>query len=385
MKTMSKAGELAERYGITRGGGAWPLLNEHCPVARVNPGFSPERVMELSEREPEALLQSPLIWECLVCGLCRELTGGRVEMSRFIRDVRRLAREKENTPAEVHGGSLLSVQRLSKNPQLKQARTGRTGWIKKPLEVSFNKGKYLYWVGGAPFFAVVMPDVGQTSLDSARAAILLLNRLGIKPVVLEDERFSGHDLLWTGDREGFLELARQNLEAVARSGAETVIVSSPGDHHALSKSYVEYIGSAGFEVRHITEFVAERLDGLRFNPWRKRVTYHDPCWLGRGMGVYDAPREILRAIPGVELIEMKNNRGLASCCGTSCWSNCTKYSKLMQVNRLQEAVQAGAETLVTACWECGIHFRCTIRPEAWRQVSIAIEDLILRAASLVME
>jgi Fe-S oxidoreductase len=285
------------------------------------------------------------------------------------------------TPSEVYGGAVMSIERISKNPHLNQARTG---WIKKPLEVSFKRGKYLYWVGGAPFFAAILPDIGQVSLDSARAAILLLNKLGIKPVILENERFSGHDLLWTGDRDGFLELAGLNIEAIMETGAETVIVSSPQDYHTLSKSYVEHVGNICFEVRHITDFIAERIDGLKFSPWRKRVTYHDPCWLGRGMGVYDAPRKILRSIPGVELVEMKNSRELSSCCGTSCWSNCTNYSKLMQVNRLEEAFRSGAEAIVTACWECEIHFFCTLRPQAWKEVSIEVEDLILRAGSLVL-
>lgn len=378
---MDEIRKLAEHYGLLKGKGEFQLLSERCPVALVNPQFSPARIVELVDGEPESLIESPLIWQCLICGLCRELTGGGVDMSRFIRDVRILARGTGKTPSEVYGGAIMSIERISKSSQLKQARTG---WITKPLNVSFKKGKYLYWVGGAPFFDAIMPDIGKVSLDSARAAILLLNKLGIKPVILENERFSGHDLLWTGDRDGFLEFAGLNIEAIVETGAETVIVSSPHDYHTLSKSYVEHTGKVGFEVRHITEFVAERIDGLKFNPWKKKITYHDPCWLGRGMGIYDAPREILRAIPGVELVEMKNTREHSSCCGTSCWSNCTGYSKLIQINRLKEAVQSGAETLVTACWECEIHFLCTLRPQAWKEVTIEVEDLILRAGSLVI-
>jgi Fe-S oxidoreductase len=123
---------------------------------------------------------------------------------------------------------------------------------------------------------------------------------------------------------------------------------------------------------------------LEFSESGKRVTYHDPCRLGRGMKVYDAPREILRAIPGLELVEMKNKRELSSCCGTSCWINCGGYSKLMQVNRLKEAAASGAEALVTTCWECAIHFRCTLRPEAWQQTSMEVEDLTVLAVSLLL-
>jgi Fe-S oxidoreductase len=100
------------------------------------------------------------------------------------------------------------------------------------------------------------------------------------------------------------------------------------------------------------------------------------------MDVYDAPRDILRAIPGLELVEMKNTREFSACCGTSCWTNCNRYSKLMQINRLREAADVGAETVVTTCWECAIHFQCATRPEAWRQVAMDVKDLIVLAESL---
>jgi len=355
-------------------------LNEACPVARVNPEFSPERIALLAEEDPGELVKSPLIWECLTCGLCRIVTAGRVDMSGFVRDLRRQAANGGFTGTETHGGMLITAQRLSADTALKPRRTG---WITPSLKVKSRKGKYLYWVGGAPFLDAVMAELKPTTLDSARAAILLLNRLGVEPVVLEDERFSGHDLLWTGDIKRFHKLADQNLMAIKGSGAKVIVVSSPEDYHTLAKSYGEYCGGVDAEVCHVTEFIAERLSELRFREWRQRVAYHDPCRLGRGMGVYDPPREILRAIPGLELVEMKDTREFSACCGTSCWTNCNRYSKLMQINRLREAVAVGAESLVTPCWECTIHFRCAIRSEAWRQVSVDVRDLTVLAASLL--
>jgi len=379
---MNEIGALVEKYNIYNGKMAVQRLNESCPVAMVTPGFSPERIIDLSKNDPGALLKSTLIWECLACGLCRQLTDGKVDMSRFIREVRIHAAAGGYFGTETHGGLLMSVQRINATSAL---HPKRTDWITKPLRVVHGKGKYLYWVGGAPFFSAVMPELGSAALDSARAAILLLNHLGVKPVVLEDERFSGHDLLWTGNKEGFLALARKNLKAIMGSGADVVIVSSPEDYYTLGRSYREYCGDFDFEVCHITEFIAKHLDRLKFREWKKRVTYHDPCRLGRGMGIYDAPREILMAIPGIELVEMKNTRELSLCCGTSCWINCNRYSKMMQVNRLHEAAATGAEILITTCWECAIHFYCAIRPEAWRQVSMDIKDLVTMAASLSLE
>jgi Fe-S oxidoreductase len=100
------------------------------------------------------------------------------------------------------------------------------------------------------------------------------------------------------------------------------------------------------------------------------------------MGVYEAPREFLHAIPGVDLVEMENTREFSACCGTSCWTNCNRTSKRMQISRLKEAEAVGVGTLVTSCWECAIHFRCATRPEAWKQVSLEIRDLIELVAAL---
>lgn len=377
---MVEVERLIEEYNIHDVRKHAQRLSEACPVAAVNPEFSPEKIAVLAEEDLKGLLKSQLIWECLTCGLCLEATGGEVNMSHFIRDMRAKASDHGFHGTETHGGMLITMQRLSTKPMLKPERTS---WITEQLQVESRKGKYLYWVGGAPFFDAQMPELKPTAIDSARAAIQLLNKLGIKPVVLEDERFSGHDLLWTGDNSGFRSLADQNLMAIRKSGAKMVIVSSPEDYYTLVKSYGEYCGGLDFEVCHITEFIARNLSELKFCEWKKLVTYHDPCRLGRGMGVYDAPRDIIRAIPGVKLVEMENTRELSSCCGTSCWTNCNRYSKLIQINRLREAIDVGADALVTTCWECVIHFRCATRPQAWRQVFIDIRDLIVLIASLL--
>ena len=373
--------ELADKYGIQYVAEHAKELNAACPVAQVNPEFSPEKIALLVEdniANPDAGLLNKylLVWECLACGLCRKVSNGLVDMSRFIREVRAL----DSFSPDSHCGLLSSVQQLNAVDTLKPRRTD---WIDKSLKVDFKSGKYLYWVGGAPFFDVALPEMKSQALDSARAAIRLLNELRVKPVVLKDERFSGHDFLWTGNRDYFDDLVAQNIAAIEESEAETVIVSSPEDYYTLAMNYEELAGRLNFDVIHITEFVAENLDKLKFKEWKRKVAYHDPCRLGRGMGVYDAPRKILQAIPGVELVEMEHSRELAHCCGTSCWTNCNKYSKLMQINRLREAVDAGAETLITSCWECEIHFRCATRSEAWRQVDIDIQDIILLASSLL--
>jgi len=379
---VSRVTELAKQYGIDAARRQAEELRTACPVARVNKEFSPEKIAVLASGDPEHFLRSSAIWECLACGLCEELSAGAVDMSRFVREARILAAEAGSLGSETHGGLLMAAQRLDSTCAFGPKRAA---WISDSLQVSRSKGEYLYWAGGAPFFAAALPDLQPTAVESARSALRLLNHLGIRPVVLDSERFSGHDLLWTGNVEAFRRLAERNLEAIRESGARKLIVSSPEDYYTLAVSYRETFGGLGFEVCHISELLAENLSRLRFKEWKAVITYHDPCRLGRGMLVYDPPRELLRAIPGVRLVEMEHARERSLCCGTSCWTGCNRYSKLMQLGRLREAAATGAATLVTSCWECALHFRCAMRSSAWRQVRVQVADLVALAGELLQE
>jgi Fe-S oxidoreductase len=102
------------------------------------------------------------------------------------------------------------------------------------------------------------------------------------------------------------------------------------------------------------------------------VTFQDPCRLGRHLGIYDAPRETLGAVPGIELAEMRHSKQAAVCCAGGTWSNCDRFAKHVQVDRLREARATGAEVLVTACPKCQVHFRCAMKDPNLKD-DIAIE------------
>jgi len=114
----------------------------------------------------------------------------------------------------------------------------------------------------------------------------------------------------------------------------------------------------------MTEFLARELpaSGLEFKPSANgAVTFHDPCRLGRDSGIYEAPRDLLKTIPDVNLMEMGRNRANALCCGTSAWMECANCSRAIRLERLQEALDTGSSTMVTACPKCQIHFTCAQR------------------------
>ena len=329
-----------------------------CPVARELPGFSPRKMIKRALMDQDgSLLESHEIWSCLSCALCSSRCPVGIDFPEFIRLNRENARKSGNTPLESHHGVLQTIARL----QTRDVKQNRTEWAKGAGTFK-DTGDYFYFVGCLPYFDVTFSNLNFSSLDSARSVLGLLNRMGIEPVISENERCCGHDALWSGDETTFVKLGEMNLDVIKSSGAKTVIFSCPEGYYTFKNHYPKYFGELPFEVLHMTELLDRELPnaGLSFKtPPDGTVTFQDPCRLGRLSGNYNLPRNLLKLIPGIDFEEMGRNKENALCCGTSAWMECSGCSKNMQMVRLQEALQTGAETLITACPKCQTHFTCT--------------------------
>lgn len=232
-------------------------------------------------------------------------------------------------------------------------------------------------MGCLPYYDPLFKKMGVEGVAIAQATIKILNHLGIQPQVLADERCCGHDQLWEGDQETFHALAAINLENFKASGAKRIVTACPECARTLKIDYPQFIGDHNLEIRHITELLAESDITLQNNENgpENRITYQDPCNLGRHLGVYDQPRQVLADF-GFELVEMDRTQNSSLCCGTSCWRACGQVSKAIQVERLKEARATGADQLVTACVKCQIHFKCAQNdPIQGDQIEIDICDI----------
>jgi heterodisulfide reductase subunit D len=351
-----------------------------CPVSRVNPDFSPRLMVEKLLLGPqEEILADRELWSCLTCRTCSVRCPAQVDYNEFMRAARVAAREAGFEGVDTHAGVLRSIMEL----HAKGFRPKSTRWLDPSLQTR-TRGDDFYFVGCLPYFDVVFKNIELKSTPIAHSAVKLMNLVGITPVVSENERCCGHDFYWSGNYDGFEKLAKYNLRLMSDSGAKRVIFTCPEGYHTFSKIYPSVFGELKFEVMHIADVLLEKAKKgelkLHELSGRVKVTFQDPCRMGRMMGKTEEMRELLRLIPGIELVEMPRNRADAVCCGSSEWVSCMLCNKQIQLERLTEAKDTGASILVTACPKCRIHLTCA-KYDKDKELNIEIRDIV----SLVLD
>ena len=369
--------ELAEAAKNSR---AWACYNcgkctATCPIARSGSDYSPRRhVLAANLGHAQDILQNSSLFSCLTCRLCDRRCPAEVGYTELVQKLRELSFREGVEPECPHGGALQSLMRMMATGGTQQ---DRLGWLSGDLKTEPKNGTVFYWTGCAMYYDAFFTDFQVTALAGTRAAVRLMNNLGITPVVSPEERCCGHDLLWNGDRKSFELLARHNVKLVADSGAEVLVTSCAECLRTWKLDYQPFFEGKPPRIVHISELLVDRLADLRLRTGDgRRVTFQDPCRLGRHLGIYDPPRQVLASLPGVELVEMRRSRASAMCCAGGTWSNCDRFAKRIQVERLREARATGAEVLVTACPKCQIHFRCAMQdPNLASEIEIEMRDV----------
>jgi heterodisulfide reductase subunit D len=352
-----------------------------CPITRAGAAYSPRRhVLSAVAGEAGTLLQNGTLFACLTCAQCNTRCPVQVTYTDLILNLRERAHGGGVEPECPHGGALQSVMRMMAAGGTNQ---DRLGWLDGTFETEPEKGDVFYWTGCASYYDAFFSDFGVKALDGVRAAVTLMNRAGVRPVVSARERCCGHDLLWNGDRRNFEKLARHNVELVESSGAKVLVTSCAECLRTWKVDYAPFQRGSPILAMHISEFIEGNLGHFTFKEnGAKRVTYQDPCRLGRHLGIYDPPRRVLSRLPGVELSDMRRSGERALCCAGGTWSNCDRFAKRIQVDRLKEARATGAEVLVTACPKCQIHFRCAMKdPKLGAEIEIEMRDVAELAAA----
>lgn len=344
-----------------------------CPVNRVDPEFSPRgMILRLLMGEEDSLIHDKNIFRCLTCDACRETCPSHTKFVDFLRQYRHLSRQSDASNDCKHGSLLFSIQKMMAD--LDHLPQRRLGW-EAGLRID-PESPVCYFTGCLPIFDQVFPHTQSTKI--ARNTLEILNRLNVVPAVFQEEKCCGYDAYWNGNDEVYEKLAAHNISLLRDRKIGRVVTSCPECYNALKFHYPHLDPSFQPEVLHISQWVAQEIQTgrLRFKELHKKVTFHDPCRLGRVAKEYEAPRIILKAIPGLELVEMPRNRENSPCCGVGSYSNCDSHTKFLQNERLKEAISTGALVMGTGCPKCRIHFNCYLDGKPIEElVPPQIEDL----------
>ncbi|MDY6878105.1 MAG: (Fe-S)-binding protein [Chloroflexota bacterium] len=370
-----------------------PKFRGVCPIREHTGGFehyyARGRIMvargilrgELTEYTP-SLVDS--VYTCLQCGACREAgflknpDGSWRVNSLEINKAMRADMVSEGI--EIPEGAAKLAAAVEKTGNIYEApKADRMKWLTPDIKVA-DKADLLYFPGCVTPYRLS---------GVAQATAKILNKAGAKFMLLGDKEVCcGDPLFMSGQLDLAREMVRKNLSLIKKMGAKRIVTACAGCYRTITQEWPKVTGKElPFEVIHSTQLVKGLVDSGKIRlpkAIEKTVTYHDPCELGRHCGIYDEPREIIKGIPGIELVEMLRNREAAWCCGAGGGVKASFPDMAVEVagDRLAEAKEAGATMIVSACPTCEMNLSDAIRASGDGLATADVMELVVEAMGL---
>jgi Fe-S oxidoreductase len=332
-----------------------------CPWNRVT-NFSIRKIVRQADLGlPEIELDD--IWRCTTCGTCPARCPRGVKQIDVVVALRRIAASYDVFPGAATTLPSIRASLASEGNPLSAPRARRGAWADDLPVKPFTEGmEILYFVG---CYASYDPRTTKVAAATAR----ILDRAGVDFGILgARESCCGESIRKAGYEQDFKTLARENIKAFIDHGVKRILVGSPHCLHTFRNEYSQFMMK--LEVVHVAQYLEELFAAGRLRLARpdggvatrgrpvKRVAYHDPCYLGRHNGVFDPPRDVLRRLPGLELVELADARENSLCCGgggARIWMDTDKRERFADL-RLAQAREAAADVLVTSCPYCISNF-----------------------------
>jgi len=346
------------------------LLEKYTPRGKIQLArFSRNGNLEISERLRD------IFTECLLCGACTVTCPSGVSLTDLFVAMREVLTSTTGLPPNMRP----AVEAIGESHNISnEDNSERDEWA-EDLEELYNEvsgkdqAEVVYFVGCVASFFPMVQYIPQNVIKILDAAEVDFAVLGGK------EWCCGFPLIGAGAPGDLTVVKEHNLDMVRSLGAKSVVFSCPSCYRTWREHY-----GPEFSLFHITEFIADLLEHgrLKLGGVEETVaTYHDPCDLGRHGGVYDAPRKILQAIPGIVLKEMENNRARSTCCGGGGNLEMTDpaLSRRITKKKIEETQATGADTLVTACQQCVRTIKGAVRREKINLNVFDITETVARA------
>jgi heterodisulfide reductase subunit D len=320
------------------------------------------------------------VYQCTLCGRCHVVCPVQIDTRQLWISMREMLVDMGFYPDPLNRlrDMVTTYHNISGDPN-----ENRLGWSSNMAAVPQGMDRrqhaeVVYFMGCVASFYPMVYSVPQSFVS-------LLDRAGIDFTTMAgDEYCCGFPLMIAGMSQDAHDLMRHNVERVRALGAKKVVAACPSCYHTWCHEYPEMLGEPlGFEVVHETEFLADLVaDGaFQLKPVDKVVTYHDPCDLGRTSGIFDEPRDILSAIPGLTFVEMKDNRENSLCCGGGGDVEMADAdtAKAVGRSRILQAQETGAQFVITACQQCKRSLLGAARAEKIRIRTLDISELLLES------
>ncbi len=328
--------------GVCTGSCPWNLVRSFSPRLLIH-----QAQLGLVELDREE------IWLCTSCDTCVKRCPRGVNLIDVMRAMRRIGVQWRAVPESLR----LTLANLGGvgNP-FGEAREKRADWAQGLGVKAFTRETELL------LFPCCTPAYDPIAKVAAVALVKILKAAEVDFGILgTPENCCGESARKAGDEPLFQSLAKGNIETFTQKGVKKILTLSPHCYHTFKNEYPE-LGLEDVEVVHYTQYVLDLVRSGRLKLSKalgRRVTYHDPCYLGRHNDIYDEPRELLRSIPGLELVEMADYRENSLCCGGGggrIWMETKREERFTEV-RINQALEVGADILAVACPYCYINLQ----------------------------
>jgi Fe-S oxidoreductase/nitrate reductase gamma subunit len=358
-----------------------------CPATAAGKSLDPRAIVlglsRLVDRQTVAVngslpsafetITDRALWDCTTCGACVAECPVDIEVYDKVIDLRRQLVDMGRVPAAAR--TSLDGLRERQNPW-DYPPAQRLAWsegLKLPAPAAGENPEWVYWIGCAGSFEASAQSISRSMVDILQKANVSFVTLGC------EERCTGDPARRLGDEGLFQDFKQKNIETLRAAGAHKIVTHCPHCLNTLKNEYSEK-GKPEFMVMHhsqlLNTLVQEGKIQLKPAATDSAITFHDPCYLGRHNGEYDAPRAVVEALPGATLVEMDRNREKSFCCGGGggqMWLESVGRERVEGI-RLAEAANTGATTVATACPFCKIMLE-SASATAGKQELVQIKDI----------
>lgn len=332
----------------------------YCPVYKqtLDESLSPRGKMSLLEAISKSRIEytdkvSEKLFTCTTCNLCDGECPSGVKINEMINTAKSDLIDAHKYPEVL---DILKARIKNAYNVTFDSNIGRLDWVKQltdgdPQKYIKEKAEVVYFVGCVSSFSPRSFGIPRSIVQDFESAKVDFTLLG------EEEWCCGFPLINSGIKDVTGDMAKHNIEAVKSKNAKLLVLSCPSCYHTWKHEYTEYYnGKIDFEILHISQYLLRLIKEkkIKLNPMSGKVTYHDPCDLGRNSGIYEEPRDVIKSIPGIEYVELGANRKLANCCGGG--GNLESVNQALAskiaLSKADEIIETGSDIVVTSCQQC---------------------------------